>query len=61
MATRKKLAGPEKRPRKLKREVDRAEERFRELAAWYMLQGMDEATAHRRAWKQMRDDGANND
>ena len=27
----------------------RVEERFRELVAWYMLQGVDEATARRRA------------
>jgi hypothetical protein len=60
MATRKKQVGVEKRPRKSQGPVDRTEERFRELAAWYMLQGVDEATAHRRARKQMRDDRANN-
>jgi hypothetical protein len=34
----------------------RVEERFRELAAWYMLQGVDEATAHRRAQDEIDDD-----
>lgn len=34
----------------------RAEERLRELAAWYVLQGMDEATARQRAREEMRDD-----
>jgi hypothetical protein len=33
----------------------RAEEHFRELAAWYMLQGIDEATARRRAQDEIRD------
>jgi hypothetical protein len=32
------------------------EERFRELAAWYILQGLDEATARQRAQDQMDDD-----
>ena len=31
----------------------RAEERFRELTAWYMLQGMDEATARQLAQDEM--------
>ena len=39
----------------LKGRETRAEERFRELAAWYMLQGMDEATAHQRARNEMPD------
>ena len=34
----------------------RREERFRELVAWYMLQGVDEATAKRRAQDEMHDD-----
>ena len=34
----------------------RAEEHFRELAAWYILQGMDEATARQRAQDEMDDD-----
>ena len=34
----------------------RVEERFRELAAWYMLQGVDEATARRRAQDEIDDD-----
>ena len=33
----------------------RAEEHLRELAAWYMLQGIDEATARRRAQDEIRD------
>jgi len=50
-------ATPEKRTPKLKgREALGPEERFRELAAWYMLQGMDEATARQRAGDQMRDE-----
>jgi len=32
---------------------DRAAEYVRELVAWYMLQGMDEATARRRAQDEM--------
>jgi hypothetical protein len=32
------------------------EERFRELVAWYMLQGVDEATARRRAHDEIDDD-----
>ena len=34
----------------------RAEERFRELVAWYILQGVDEATARRRARDAIDDD-----
>jgi hypothetical protein len=34
----------------------RREERFRELVAWYILQGVDEATAKRRAQDEMHDD-----
>ena len=34
----------------------RAEERLRELTAWYVLQGMNEATARQRARDEMRDD-----
>ena len=34
----------------------RREERFRELVAWYTLQGVDEATAKRRAHDEMHDD-----
>jgi hypothetical protein len=37
----------------LKGREARAEERFRELAAWYMLQGMDEATARQLAQDEM--------
>ena len=36
----------------------RSEERLRELAAWHMLHGMDEATARRRAQEEMDDDPA---
>ena len=39
-----------------KGQEDRADERFRELTAWYTFQGIDEATARRRAREQMRDD-----
>ena len=34
----------------------RAEERFRELVAWYILQGADEATAQRHARDAIDDD-----
>ena len=34
----------------------RSQEHFRELVAWYMLQGADEATARRRAQDEMDDD-----
>ena len=34
----------------------RREERFRELVAWYMLKGVDETTAKRRAQDEMHDD-----
>jgi hypothetical protein len=34
----------------------RREERFRELVAWYMLQGMDEGAARRHAQHEMDDD-----
>jgi hypothetical protein len=34
----------------------RVEERYRELVAWYMLQGVDEATARRRAQDEIDDD-----
>jgi len=37
----------------LKGREARAEERFRELAAWYVLQGMDEATARQLAQDEM--------
>ena len=33
----------------------RVQEHLRELAAWYMLQGIDEATARRRAQDEIRD------
>jgi len=46
----------EKRARTLKGREAVAEERFRELVAWYTLQGVDEATARERARDQMRDD-----
>jgi hypothetical protein len=39
----------------LKGREARADERFRELAAWYMLQGMDEATARQHAQHEMDD------
>ena len=61
MATRKKQIGGEKRPRKLKGQEERADERFRELTAWYALQGIDEATARRRAREQMREDDIDDD
>jgi hypothetical protein len=61
MATRKKRVGTEKRPRKLKGQEDRADERFRELTAWYTLQGVDDDTARRRAREQMRDDDTGGD
>jgi hypothetical protein len=34
----------------------RREERFRDLVAWYILQGVDEASAKRRAQDEMHDD-----
>jgi hypothetical protein len=34
----------------------RSQERFRELVAWYMLNGVDEATARRRAQDEMDED-----
>jgi hypothetical protein len=34
----------------------RNQERFRELVAWYMLQGVDEASARRRAQDEIDDD-----
>jgi hypothetical protein len=34
----------------------RSQERFRELVAWYMLQGVDEASARRRARDEIDDD-----
>ena len=37
----------------LKGREARAEERFRELAAWYVLQGMDESTARQLAQDEM--------
>ena len=40
----------------LKGREARAEERFRELAAWYVLQGMDEATARQLAQDEMDND-----
>ena len=36
----------------------RVQEHLRELAAWYMLQGIDEATARRRAQDEIRDNPA---
>jgi hypothetical protein len=45
-----------KGPKKLVGREARAEERFRELVAWYMLQGVDEATAHQRAGDEIDDD-----
>ena len=50
----------ENRPRKLKGREAIAEERFRELVAWYTLQGMDEATARKRARDQMGDEHLEN-
>jgi len=55
-----KNVSPEKHPRKLKGTEARAEERFRELTAWYMLHGMDEAAVRQRARDQIRDDTLNN-
>ena len=45
-----------KRPTTLVGREARMEERFRELVAWYMLQGVDEATARRRAHDEIDDD-----
>ena len=45
-----------KAPRTLVGREARMEERFRELVAWYMLQGVDEATARRRAHDEIDDD-----
>jgi hypothetical protein len=42
--------------RSLKGREARSEERFRELAAWYLLQGMDEAAARQHAQNEMDDD-----
>jgi hypothetical protein len=53
--TAEKMIAPLKATGSLKGRETRAEERFRELAAWYMLQGMDEATAHQRARNEMPD------
>jgi hypothetical protein len=40
-------------PRSLKGRDARREERFRELVAWHMLEGMDEAAARLRAGEEM--------
>ena len=40
----------------LMRREARGKERFRELFAWYMLQGVDEATARRRAQDEIDND-----
>ena len=40
----------------LKGRKARAQERFRELAAWYVLQGMDEATARQLAQDEIEND-----
>jgi hypothetical protein len=45
-----------KAPKTLVGREARTEERFRELVAWYMLQGADEATARRRARDEIDDD-----
>jgi hypothetical protein len=45
-----------KAPKTLVGREARMEERFRELVAWYMLQGVDEATARRRAHDEIDDD-----
>jgi hypothetical protein len=42
------------RPRSLTGRDARKEERFRELVAWHMLEGMDEAAARLRAEEEMR-------
>ncbi len=44
------------RPRSLTGRDARKEERFRELVAWHMLEGMDEAAARLRAEEEMRGD-----
>jgi hypothetical protein len=45
-----------KNPKTLIGPEARREERFRELVAWYVLQGVDEATAQRRAHDEIDDD-----
>jgi hypothetical protein len=45
-----------KAPRTLIGREARTDERFRELAAWYILQGLDEAAARRRARDEIVDD-----
>ena len=45
-----------KAPKTLIGREARTEERFQELVAWYMLQGLDQATARRRAHDEIDDD-----
>jgi hypothetical protein len=56
VATKKVVPSSDARPGRLTRREAKTEERFRELAAWYMLQGVDEATARQRAQEEMDDD-----
>jgi hypothetical protein len=51
-----KIVAPPSDPPTLTGRQARVEERFRELVAWYMLQGVDEATARRRAQDEVDDD-----
>lgn len=47
---------PPRAPRTLIGPEAHRDERFRELVAWHMLQGVDEATARRRAHDEIDDD-----
>ena len=49
-------SGPPRAPRTLIGPEAHRDERFRELVAWHMLQGVDEATARRRAHDEIDDD-----
>ena len=55
-ATTKRAKGPSNTAATLIGREARRDERFRELVAWYMLQGVDEAAAKRRAEDEMHDD-----
>ena len=55
-AATKKAKRPSNTAAKLTGREARRDERFRELVAWYTLQGVDEATAKRRAQDEMHDD-----
>jgi hypothetical protein len=49
-------SGPPRAPRTLIGPEAHRDERFRELVAWYMLQGLDETTARRHAHDEIDDD-----